>query len=113
MIENVPVFLGLTCVLLGGCAILAGQAVAAGWRPWPQVLLYALLLGLFDRFLAYALFKEHLLSPAPFATDTVVLLVLALLSHRRVRVRKMVTQYPWLYERSGWLNWREKQGSAE
>ena len=31
-----------------------------------------------------------------------------LLAWRLGRARKMVSQYPWLYERAGWLSWRAK-----
>jgi uncharacterized protein DUF6867 len=39
-----------------------------------------------------------------------VILAIALSAHRFTLARKMVAQYPWLYERSGLLNWREKRG---
>ncbi len=105
---RLPVFLGLTVVLFGGAAFLTGQAVARGWRPWRQLVLYALLLGLGDRFLIYALFGGELLSPSGYLIHSLVLLVMAIFSHRITRVHCMVTQYPWLYERAGLLSWRDR-----
>ena len=32
----------------------------------------------------------------------------ALLGYRTKRVSQMTTQYPWLYERTGLLSWRDK-----
>jgi branched-chain amino acid transport system ATP-binding protein len=40
-----------------------------------------------------------------------VISAFALFSYRLTKARKMVSQYPWLYERSGLLNWRAKTGS--
>ncbi len=56
MITSVPVFIGLTVVLFGGCAFMTGQALATTWRPLWQVIPYALMLGAADRFLGFALF---------------------------------------------------------
>jgi hypothetical protein len=49
-----------------------------------------------------------LLSPAAYLIDTATLAAIALLAWRLGRARKMVSQYPWLYERVGWLSWRAK-----
>ncbi|CAA7625410.1 DUF6867 family protein [Magnetospirillum sp. UT-4] len=108
MIESVPVFIGLTLLFMGGCAVMAGQALAATWRPLWQVLPYALLLGLADRFLAFALFGGTLASLPAWAFDSAVLAALAGGSFRLTRARRMVAQYPWLYERDGWFGWRDK-----
>jgi hypothetical protein len=32
------------------------------------------------------------------------------LAFRLTRVRRMVSQYPWIYERDGLLGWRERSG---
>ncbi|HFD15126.1 MAG TPA: hypothetical protein ENJ38_02340 [Rhodospirillales bacterium] len=93
------VFIGLTVVLVGGCTILAGRAMAANWRgPW-QVVGAAFGLTLADRFLVYALFDGELLSPTGFLIDFVVLTVLGLVSYRITRVERMVRQYPWKYRK--------------
>ena len=101
------VFLGITLIFMGGCAILAGQALATTWRPLWQVLPYGLLMGLGDRFLVYALFGGELLNPLGYGVDAILLIAVLTLSYRLTRVRQMVNQYPWLYQRDGVLGWRE------
>lgn len=108
MIADWPVFLGLTVVIFGGAAWLTGAAIAATWRsPW-QMAGYGLLLTLFDRFLSYALFGGSLLSVGGFLRDLVVIVAIGLLAWRVNQVRRMVSQYPWLYERAGPLRWRRR-----
>jgi hypothetical protein len=112
-IETSPwVFFILTVIIGGGAAYLAGRALAAKWRPLWQPLFYMLLLGLGVRFLQYALFGGNLLSVHYYLTDTAVLLAAALLGYRLTRVRQMVTQYSWLYERAGPFAWREKRSAS-
>jgi hypothetical protein len=106
MITSVPVFVGLTLALFGGCAWMTGQALGATWRPAWHAVPYALLLGAADRFLGYALFGGNLLSPAGFVLDAAVLTAIALLSWRLTRVRRMAGQYPWLYVRTGLFSLR-------
>jgi uncharacterized protein DUF6867 len=102
------VFIGLTVVLAGGAAIMTGRALADGWKaPW-QVVLACLGLALANRFLAYALFGGELLSLSGFLIDFVVIATMALLAHRITSVRKMVSQYPWRYERASLFAYREK-----
>jgi branched-chain amino acid transport system ATP-binding protein len=69
---------------------------------------YALLLAAADRFLLYALFDGDLLSPSGFVVAFLVLAALCLLAWRVTRARRMVAQYPWLYERAGLFGWRER-----
>lgn len=106
------VFLGLTVVLFGATAFLTGQAVAATWRPAWQVVFYCALLGLADRFLHFALFGGVLLSSLGYVADTAVLVAIGLFAHRVTRARRMVIQYPWLYERTGLFTWRERRGGG-
>ena len=108
---TLPVFIGLTVIVMGGTGVLTGQALARNWRPMWQAAAYCLLLGLVDRFLTYALFDGVLLSLAGYIVDTAIILCAALAAYRVTRVSKMVTQYPWLYERTGWFRWRERGGS--
>jgi hypothetical protein len=110
--NSLGVYVGLTVCLMGFAAFMTGQAIAATWKPAWHCIAYALLLGLADRFLAYALFAGHLLSPAAYLIDTATLLGIALLAWRLARVRKMVSQYPWLYERAGLLSWRARTPPA-
>ncbi|ARJ65819.1 hypothetical protein WV31_09180 [Magnetospirillum sp. ME-1] len=101
MITSVPVFIGLTLILFGGCAFMTGQALASTWRPVWQVIPYALLLGAADRFLGFALFGGQLLSLTGWLLDSAVLVAIGLLSWRLTQVRRMADQYPWLYVRTG------------
>jgi hypothetical protein len=101
-------FLGLTLLLFGAAALATGRALARRWRPAWQTLPYAVLLGLADRFLLYALYDGDLLSASGTLIAAAILLVLALLAHRITLVRGMVRQYPWLYEAAGPLSWRAR-----
>jgi hypothetical protein len=107
MIQSMGVFIGLTCVLFGGCAWLAGQAVGGTWRPWWQMVVYGLMLGLADRFLGFALFQGQLLSLSGYLLDSAVLVGIGLLAHRVTLARMMVRQYPWAYVANGPLAWKE------
>jgi hypothetical protein len=111
MIVTPWVFLFFTVILMGGAGYMTGQALATTWRPVWQVVAYTLLLGLVDRFLVFALFNGLPLSMAGYILDTSVIAVIALCSYRFTRVRRMIGQYPWLYERAGIFFWREKTGS--
>jgi len=111
-IEDSPwVFLFMTVIIGGGAAFQAGRAMAAKWRaPWMAVF-YMVLLGFALRFFHFALFNGDLLSLHYLITDTLVLVLAAMLGFRTTRVRQMTSQYPWLYERSGLLSWKEKKAS--
>ncbi len=102
------VFLLLTVIFMGGCAAMAGQALARTWRPFWQVVPYALLLGGADRFLSFAMFHGELLSVAGYLRDSAVLLIFAASLYRATRASQMATQYPWLYKRSGPFHWRAR-----
>jgi hypothetical protein len=106
--SNIYVFIGLTVCLFGGAAFLMGQAIGETWRPMWQCVAYGLLLGCADRFFANALFAEDMVSIAGYAIDSAVLVGIALFAARLTRARRMVSQYPWLYERTGPLSWRAK-----
>lgn len=106
------VYVGLTVCLMGFAAFMTGQALAVTWKPAWHCVAYALLLGLADRFLAYALFDGQLLSLSAYLIDAVTLLGISLLAWRLGRARKMVSQYPWLYERAGPLSWRARTPPA-
>jgi hypothetical protein len=101
-------FLFVTGILGGGAAWLTGRAVARTWRPLWQLALYMLLLTLFTRFIHFALFHGPLLSGLGYVVDLAVLAVLAVLGFRVTRTNQMVTQYSWLYERTGPFSWRAR-----
>src|SRR5690242_21446766 len=105
LIESILV----TGAIGGAAAFLAGRAIARTWRPLWQVILYMLLLGAGIRFVHFALFEADLFSPIGYAIDTTFLVVVACLSWRATRATQMVTQYAWLYERSGPLTWRARR----
>jgi urea transporter len=102
------VFVGVTLLLFGFAAVMTGQALARTWRPAWQIAPYALLLAAGARFISYALFDGELLSASGYMLGAAALAVLAWASHRVTLARKMVTQYPWLYERAGLFGWRAK-----
>jgi len=106
--NSVAVYVGLTLCLMGFAAFMTGQALAVTWKPAWHALVYSLLLGLADRFLAYALFEGSLMSAPAYLIDTASLAAIAVFAWRLGRARKMVAQYPWLYERAGLLSWRAK-----
>jgi hypothetical protein len=109
---TLPVFFGITVVLVGFAAFMTGQALASTWRPLRQVFLYSLLLGCADRFLTWALFQGELLSLSGYLIDTAVIFLITLLAFRLTLARCMTAQYPWLYERAGPLSWRERRAKS-
>ncbi|WP_413203653.1 DUF6867 family protein [Rhodospirillum sp. A1_3_36] len=102
------VFLLFTVVMVGWAAFMTGNALASTWRPMIQTVPYGILTGLANRFFVFALFGGELLSVTGFLIDTTILIGISLLAYRMTQARKMVGQYPWLYERTGLLGWREK-----
>jgi hypothetical protein len=109
---SVGVFVGLTVIIAGGAAIMTGRALADGWKSFWQVVFACFGLTLADRFLVYALFEGDLLSLSGFVIDFAVITALALLAWRVTLVRKMVSQYPWRYERISLFKYRERPGRA-
>jgi hypothetical protein len=105
----------VTGIIGGGAAWLMGRAIAQTWRPVWHLLAYTALLGAAVRFVHFALFQAHLISPASYAADTIWLLILAALAWRMTRAAQMATQYYWLFERTGPFTWRPRpnvSGSA-
>ncbi|MDP6573450.1 MAG: hypothetical protein QGI63_09345 [Rhodospirillales bacterium] len=102
------VFFGVTVVIIGFAACVTGQAMANTWRPLSHVFLYSALLGFADRFLTFALFEGELLSLSGYLIDTAVLTIMSLIAFRVTKARKLVSQYPWLYEADGLFGWRRK-----
>lgn len=103
-----PVFIGVTVFLMGFAAYMTGQSLANTWKPLWLLFLYTALLGLADRFLTFALFDGELLSLSGYLIDTGVLVIMAYFAFRLNKANKMVSQYPWLYERMGLFGWRKK-----
>jgi hypothetical protein len=108
---SVGVFVGVGVVLFGFGAFMTGQALAQTWRPMMQLVPYTLLLAVAARFFTFALFDGRLLSLSGFLATWVVLLLVCAASYRMTKARRMVVQYPWLYERAGLFAWRPKSGN--
>ena len=106
--DNILIFLIMTVFFGGGAAFLAGRGLAMKWRPVWMPLLAMVPLTLALRFLHYALFGADLTSLHYFVTDFIVLLAACFLGYRMTLAKKMVRQYPWLYEAAGPLGWRAK-----
>jgi hypothetical protein len=95
--------------ILGGLAAWAtGRAIAETWRPFYQLVAYMTLLGAAVRFIHFALFDAELLSLPTYLADMLYLLAVGSLAYRMTLTYRMVTQYRWLYERTGPFSWRER-----
>jgi hypothetical protein len=91
----------VTVIMMGFAAWTTGRAIAITWRPHYQAALYPILLGFVDRGLHRAFADGELWSLSGYLLDTAFLVAVSVLAHRLSRVRKLTTQYPWLYERTG------------
>ncbi len=109
--SNWPAVIVVTVLVMGFSALMTGVGLATTWRPAWQTIPYCVLLGLVDRFLVWSLFEGQLLILSGYLIGTTFLILVCLLAYRITQVHRMVTQYPWLYERSGLLNWREKKSA--
>ena len=107
---TLAVFIGLTLVLAGGAAVLAGRAIGANWKPYWQVIGACFGLALFERFLNYALFEGELLSLWGLLFHFAILTAMGLISWRIARVSKFVSQYPWKYARTSPFTYAETAG---
>ncbi|ALG68920.1 hypothetical protein AL038_15980 [Beggiatoa leptomitoformis] len=103
------VFFIVSILLFGSAAYMMGRAVAGQWQSIHLLIGYSALLTIFERFILFALFQQDLLSILGYLFDLALIYGFALLGYRLMQVHKMVTQYPWLYEKVTPLNWREKQ----
>jgi hypothetical protein len=106
--NNFWVFFLLTVVLGGGAAYMAGRSLALGWKSPVVLCIYMLMFGAGIRFLHFALFQGALSSVLYYITHSAILVAFALLGYRLTRVNQMIQKYPWLYEKSGPLAWRDK-----
>ena len=106
--EPLP-FFGMTVILFGLAAAATGRTLAQSWRPAWQMVPATLLLAASDRFLQYALFEAPLDSLSGLLIAAAVLGLIVAVAFCHARARKMVRQYPWLYEPNGPLAWRAKQ----
>ena len=72
------------------------------------LLVYLLILSFGVRFIHFSLFGGTLLSLHYWLVDLAVLLVIGVVAYRYTLANQMVSQYYWLYERSGAFSWRAK-----
>lgn len=105
-------FILVTIIMGGWTAWMTGRAIALTWRPLWQLPLYILMLGLFVRFIHFALFEGTLLSPYYYAIDYAFIILFALASYRFTRAKQMTTQYRWLYERDGSFSWKDRSAAT-
>jgi hypothetical protein len=109
---SVWIFLFITCLIGGGGAWMTGRSVALSWSSPAMLVLYILLLGVGVRFVHHALYDGTFFSLHYYIVDTIVVGLIGALAHRLTRARQMVTQYSWLFERSGPLGWRPRRDAA-
>lgn len=102
------VFFVLTVVIVGFAAYMTGQALALTWKPAWQLVVYCLLLAAAARFLVFALYDGALWSLTGYLISAAVLLGIGMFAYRLNRAQKMVSQYPWIYERSSVFGWRSR-----
>ena len=98
----------VTIVMMGFAAWSTGRAIAITWRPFWHAVVYPFLLGFVDRCLNRAFADGELWSPTGYLADTAFIVAVSVLAHQLARTRKLTTQYPWLYERTSPLSWRER-----
>lgn len=111
--SSMPAFIMLVVVLGGLAAAATGRSIATTWRPLPILFWFIFLLSLAMRFLSFALFEEPLLSIQYWLVDYAILIGIALASYRMTRTKQMVTQYSWLYDKTGPFGWKLKPGQQD
>jgi len=114
MHNGLVVFLAYVLVMATG-AWAIGRALAATWRLLWQCVPYAILLVLAGRLVFWGLSggnnEDFLQGFSGLYVDFVALIGIAAAAFRLTQARKMVTQYPWLYEPAGPFGWRERPTS--
>ena len=106
---TVPVFIGVTLIVMCGCAMLMGRALASSWQPARRAVPYGVLLAIADRLLIYGLFNGNIASITGFIVDSYCILLAALVTYRFTLAGQMVRQYPWLYRRFLIFGWRKRR----
>ena len=97
------VFLLVTVFLGGSGAFATGKAMANNWHEWPILVVSLFGLGFAVRFIHFSLFQEKLFSLHYYLADTLVLVLIGL----------MTRQYRWLYVRTGPFSWAERDQPAQ
>ena len=111
LVESWSVIFIVSVLIFGAGGFAIGNALAQQWQSALWIIPYSLLLALLERFLIFALFKGELLSLVAYLFNSAIILLFALFAYRLRLTHKMISQYPWLYERTGLLNWQTKENS--
>ncbi len=107
--ETSVLFFAFVTLLLGGAgAWMTGRACAMTWRSPAILFVYILALAAAVRFVHFSIFEGTLLSLHYYIVDAIILVIIGFVGYRYVRTSQMVRQYYWLYQRSGWLSWKQK-----
>jgi len=100
-------FVLLTVIVFGFAAFMMGRALGDTWRPNWQNVAYGLLLGVANRLFQNFLCGNDVINLIAYVIGAALLVAVALVAYRATQAHKMVTQYPWLYERAGPFSWRK------
>ena len=73
--------------------------------PFWMVPIYMLILAAAVQFLHYALGAEDLLDLHYYVVGFIIVLAAASYGYRTRRAEQMVTQYSWIYQKSGPMGW--------
>lgn len=106
-------FMLVTLFLGGGAAWLTGRAVAKGWNPYWQVVVYSALLTAAVRFCHFALFHGTLRAYDYYLLELVLLTSIATLGFRAVRKAQMIRRYDWLFAPAGPLAWGPRTSAGD
>jgi hypothetical protein len=106
--QNPWIFLILTVLMGGGAAFMAGRSLARGWKSPILLFIYMLVFTAGLRFLHFALFQSELTSLHYYISHGLVVMAAAFLGYRLALTKQMTEKYPWLYERTSPLSWRQK-----
>ena len=98
----------ITVVMGGWTAWRTGKSAAEGWKNYPVLIVYTLLLGVAIRFIHHALFNGTMLTLQYYIVDTIVLLLFAFAGYRYYRTKQMTNNYYWLYEKASPFSWKAK-----
>jgi hypothetical protein len=97
----------LTVIVFGFAAFMMGRALADTWRPTWQNVAYGLLLGIANRLFQNFLCSNDVINVVAYGIGAAALIGIAFIAYRATQAHKMVTQYPWLYARTGPFSWRQ------
>jgi len=101
-------FILVTVIMGGAAAWQMGRAIAATWRPFSVLPIYAVLLTFAVRFIHFACFGGTLTSFQFFVVDFLVVMAFTTLGWRMRRASQMSGQYSFAFEAAGPFSWRRK-----